>query len=154
MMVQKAVDVLARDYHEKTRKALELFLHSARKLRPFDPALLMVPDALEPYDALAGRFERGIEMVVNPLLKILERSESGIVSETVRDRLNFAAKIGLIDEVDVWMEMRAARNRMAHDYLPEQIKALYDLLLTRYRYEIERFLPRMESYIARRRAAP
>ena len=109
------------------------------------------PDGLEPYDAMSGRFERAVEMVLQPLLKAVEMRESGVLSETVRDRLNFAAKLGLIENVDLWLEMRAARNRIAHDYLPERIKAVHDLLMGPYRSEIEKFLSRFDAYVDKRR---
>jgi uncharacterized protein with HEPN domain len=80
---------------------------------------------------MAGRFERAVEMVLHPFLKAVELTEVGAISETVRDRLNFSAKVGLVEDVELWLEMRAARNRIAHDYLPARIKAIHDLLLRR-----------------------
>jgi hypothetical protein len=148
------LDILLHHYREKTKKAATLFLHSAKKLPPFNPILLNSPDALEPYDALAGRFERVVELILQPLLKLVEKMESGLVSETVRDRLHFAAKLGLITDVELWLEMRGARNRMAHDYLPDQIKTLHDRLRTVYRSEIESFLSRFEKYAAQKRESP
>jgi hypothetical protein len=91
---------------------------------------------------------------VNPLFKAMEWLETGTLTDTVRDRLNLAAKLGLIDDAGLWMEMRAARNRIAHDHLPEKIKALQDLLRTRYREEMERLVPRLEAYFAKRGINP
>lgn len=141
---------LVREYQEKTKKAIDLFLHSARKVPPFDLDTQKTPEDLEPYDALAGRFERAIELILNPLLKGIELAETGVSSETVRDKLILATKLNLIDDVDLWLEMRAARNRIAHDYLPERIKLIQDLLRTRYREEIEKFLPRLENHLRKR----
>ena len=154
MTPEKSLALLLHEYRDRARKALDLFLHSARKLPSFDTGKLSSPDALEPYDALAGRFERSVEVVINPLLKAVEMLETGIVSETIRDRLNFACKLGLIEDVELWMEMRAARNRIAHDYLPDKIKAVHDLLLSRYKTELERFMPRFETYLAKRGGPP
>lgn len=115
---------------------------------------LKTPEDLEPYDALAGRFERAIELTLNPLLKSIELVETGVSSETLRDKLNLAAKLHLIDDVELWLEMRAARNRIAHDYVPERIKLVQDLIRTRYREEIEKFLPRLEAYLIKRGVLP
>ncbi|MBK8576544.1 MAG: nucleotidyltransferase substrate binding protein [Elusimicrobia bacterium] len=148
------LEILAHQYRDKAKKALELFLHSARKVPPFKFSVLKTPEDLEPYDALAGRFERAIELTLNPLLKSIEFVETGSSSETIRDKLNFAAKLDLIDDVELWLEMRAARNRIAHEYLPEQIEIVQDLLRTRYREEIEKFLPRLEKYFKKRGVTP
>ena len=64
MMGEDPLALLVREYHEKTRKAISLHLHSARKVAPSDPATLAKPDALEAYDALSGRFERTVDLIV------------------------------------------------------------------------------------------
>lgn len=150
----EALQTLLRQYRDKAKKALELYLHSARRVSSFDLNVLKTPEDLEPYDALAGRFERAVEITLNPLLKSIELAETGASSETIRDKLNLAAKLNLIDDVDLWLEMRAVRNRIAHDYLPERIQTVQDLLRTRYREEIEKFIPRLENYLKKRGLLP
>lgn len=150
----EALQTLLRQYRDKAKKALELYLHSARRVSSFDLNVLKTPEDLEPYDALAGRFERAVEITLNPLLKSIELAETGASSETIRDKLNLAAKLNLIDDVDLWLEMRAVRNRIAHDYLPERIQTVQDLLRTRYREEIEKFIPRLENYLKKRGFLP
>ena len=150
----EALQTLLRQYRDKAKKALELYLHSARRVSSFDLNVLKTPEDLEPYDALAERFERAVEITLNPLLKSIELAETGASSETIRDKLNLAAKLNLIDDVDLWLEMRAVRNRIAHDYLPERIQTVQDLLRTRYREEIEKFIPRLENYLKKRGFLP
>lgn len=150
----EALQTLLRQYRDKAKKALELYLHSARRVSSFDLNVLKTPEDLEPYDALAGRFERAVEITLNPLLKSIELAETGASSETIRDKLNLAAKLNLIDDVDLWLEMRAVSNRIAHDYLPERIQTVQDLLRTRYREEIEKFIPRLENYLKKRGLLP
>jgi hypothetical protein len=115
---------------------------------------MRTPDAMEPYDAMATRFERALEAVSHPLLKSVEILETGAVGESLRDRLNFAAKLGLVTDVEIWMEMRAARNRIAHDYLPQRVKAVQDLLRTRYRVAFEDFRSQFDQYIAKKGIQP
>ena len=150
----EALQTLLRQYRDKAKKALELYLHSARRVSSFDLNVLKTPEDLEPYDALAERFERAVEITLNPLLKSIELAETGASSETIRDKLNLAAKLNLIDDVDLWLEMRAVSNRIAHDYLPERIQTVQDLLRTRYREEIEKFIPRLENYLKKRGLLP
>jgi hypothetical protein len=47
-------------------------------------------------------------------------------SDTLRDMLNRAEKVGLISSVELWFRMRDVRNRIVHDYLPEKVKEMYD----------------------------
>ena len=46
-------------------------------------------------------------------------------SETLRDQLNRMEKLSLITETSTWMAMRDVRNRIVHDYLPEDVKLIY-----------------------------
>ena len=59
-------------------------------------------------------------------------------SETIRDLLNRMEKTDLIESTYLWMEMRDIRNRIVHDYLPEQIKKIYDLIIDKFGKELSR----------------
>lgn len=116
----------------KAERAAGLYLNSAGKLGPFDPAKPYSADELEPYDALVTRFERAVEVFLKffRTVESYETAESGL---TVRDCLGLMCKLGLAAEVETWMEMREVRNRMAHDYLPEKVHGIYRLLIDSYR---------------------
>lgn len=45
-------------------------------------------------------------------------------------------KLKLISSVEVWIDMRDIRNRVVHDYLPNQIKDIFDLILGEFKDEI------------------
>lgn len=131
---------------DKVLKATALYLHSARKVRPFDPERQYSPDELEPYDALVTRFERTIEVFLKffRTIELFETAESG---STVRDCLGLMCKLGIITDVELWMEMREVRNRIAHDYVPDRIKGIYDLLTTTYEPHITRTLAAARAYL-------
>ncbi|MFM8706580.1 MAG: nucleotidyltransferase substrate binding protein [Planctomycetia bacterium] len=139
-------DLLAAAF-DKVSKATTLYLHSARKVMPFDPERPYSADELEPYDALVTRFERTIEVFLKffRTVELFETAESG---STVRDCLGLMAKLGIIEDVEQWMEMREVRNRIAHDYVPDRIKGIYDLLTTAYQPEITRALVAADTYRA------
>jgi len=46
-------------------------------------------------------------------------------SDTLRDILNRMAKLELILSTELWLRMRDVRNRIVHDYLPEDIAEIY-----------------------------
>jgi len=49
-------------------------------------------------------------------------------SQTVRDGLHQMEKLELISNIDIWLEMRDIRNRIVHDYVPEKIAEMYQLI--------------------------
>jgi hypothetical protein len=110
-------------------RAAALYLHSAAKLGRFDLMRAYSPDELEPYDALVTRFERAIEV----FLKFFRTVESFETGSTVRDCLGLMCKLGLIGQVDQWMEMREVRNRIALDYLSDRVQGIYGILIESYR---------------------
>ena len=100
---------------------------SLRRYRPFDTARAYTPEELEPYDAMCDRYLRVVEMAIR-YFRTLERSRLALNSESYRDLLGNIAKWGLIEDVDLWFRMRDLRNRIAHDYLPEQLRRIYEAI--------------------------
>jgi uncharacterized protein YutE (UPF0331/DUF86 family) len=92
---------------------------------------------MEPYDALASRFERFIEIALNRFFRSVEIHQFSKSSESLRDRLLIMQKIGLISSVELWMEMRDFRNRIAHDYLPEQLAVIFNSIRDRFGAEMK-----------------
>ena len=139
-------DLLAAAF-DKVSKATSLYVHSARKVVAFDPDRQYAPDELEPYDALVTRFERTIEVFLKffRTIELFETAESG---STVRDCLGLMCKLGIITNVEQWMEMREVRNRIAHDYVPDRIKGIYELLVTTYLPTITRTLAAADTCLA------
>ena len=120
---------------EKTIKAIDLVEASLNKIQPFDPEKIYTPDELEPYDALSDRFVRGVESAIK-FFKTYERIQFAEISETIRDLFHRMEKLNLISSHELWLLMRDIRNRIVHDYLPEQIKEIYDLISGVYGQEL------------------
>ncbi len=127
-------DVLAFN-KDKLLKTIALIEASLERLLPYETNRIYSPEELEPYDAISGRFIRAVEMGLK-YFRSVEKYFYGENSDTLRDLLNRMEKIGLISSTDLWMEMREVRNRIVHDYLPEQIKALYDSIMYEYSREL------------------
>lgn len=126
---------LAKSAAEKTIKAIDLVDASLNKIQPFDPEKIYTPDELESYDALCDRFVRGVESAIK-FFKTYERAQFAEISETIRDLFNRMEKLDLISSHELWLLMRDIRNRIVHDYLPEQIKDMYDLISGPYSQEL------------------
>jgi hypothetical protein len=115
---------------EDLKKVVALLGASANKFMPYDANKIYAPDELEYYDSLSFRFEKSVETILNFFrgLEIYLFSKS---SDTLRDRLLTVQKLNLIDDIDFWMETRLLRNRIAHAYLPEQLKDIYDEIMNK-----------------------
>lgn len=122
------------------RKSLEgvdysrVFLFGSRT---DDAARAYTPEALEPYGAMCGRYLRAVEMAIR-YFRTLERSCLALNSESYRDLLGNVAKWGLIEDADLWFRMRDLRNRIAHDYLPEHLRRIYEAIGGEFRLELLR----------------
>jgi uncharacterized protein YutE (UPF0331/DUF86 family) len=70
---------------------------------------------LESTEAFTGRFARSVDLLVNKVLRSLDRVE--LNSEgTLLDMINRAEKRGLVDHAEELREMKDVRNMIAHDY--------------------------------------
>ena len=70
---------------------------------------------LESAEAFTGRFARSVDLLVNKVLRSLDRVE--LKSEgTLLDVVNRAEKRGFVGQSDELREMKDVRNIIAHDY--------------------------------------
>mgnify|MGYP001574555440 CR=1 FL=1 len=124
---------------EDVKKSIALLKTSVKKFKSYDAKKIYTPDELEPYDSLSFRFEKSLEVILS-FFKGLEIYLYSKSSDTLRDRLLKIQKLNLIDDVDFWMQARLLRNRIAHSYLPEQIKDIYEEIIIKSKiiFELEK----------------
>ncbi|MCK4422897.1 MAG: nucleotidyltransferase substrate binding protein [Candidatus Omnitrophica bacterium] len=120
---------------KKVLEAIFLVESSLSDISPYNPEQSYTAKELEPYDALSDRFVRAVEISLK-FFRTYEMYLYGENSETIRDLLNRMEKTELIESTYLWMEMRDIRNRIVHDYLPEQIKKIYDLIIDKFGKEL------------------
>ena len=70
---------------------------------------------LESAEAFTGRFARSVDLLVNKVLRSLDRMELN-PEGTLLDVINRAEKRGLVDRAEELREMKDVRNMIAHDY--------------------------------------
>jgi len=117
---------------------------SLTSVAPFEATRVYSPKELEPYDALSDRFIRAVEVAIR-FMRSLEKLEYGESSETLRDLLHRMEKLDLVSDAGLWLEMRDIRNRMVHDYLPEQRGAMFADILGPFGGELLRFRDRAQA---------
>ncbi|MFT4926928.1 MAG: hypothetical protein ACI8WB_003028 [Phenylobacterium sp.] len=133
--MNKDLAVLLSQIKQKTQRAIDLFSHSVNKLAPYDKNQNYTPDELEPYDALADRFIRVIEMDLR-YFRTWELYQEGLTAGSTRDNLLKMEKLGLVTNAALWIDMRNVRNKIVHDYLPEQTEQMFHLLMTDFAKEL------------------
>ncbi|MDQ1351010.1 MAG: hypothetical protein QG657_1312 [Acidobacteriota bacterium] len=128
MSVRKEQKVLTGAASEKALDAIALVEASLSDIKPYDVEKYYTPKDREPYDALNSRFSRAVEVCLK-FFRSYEKLMYGENSETIRDLLHRMEKLDFIDSVEQWLEMRGIRNRIVHDYLPEDLKEIYDSIM-------------------------
>jgi len=130
---------------EDLRKAVYFLKASCKKFKPYKVSKIYTPSELEYYDSLAFRFEKSVELFLH-FFKGLESFLYGKVSDTLRDSLLMIQKLKLIDNIDFWIEARLLRNKVAHDYLPEQLKDIYQEIYKKSK-SMMKYMDNIEAYI-------
>ena len=126
----------------KALSSIDILESSLRNYIEYDADKQYSHDELVPYDALSDRFIRAVEIGIK-YIKTWEFAYFGIKSGTLRDTLNKAEKNEIITNTDIWIEMRNIRNKIVHDYLPDEIEETYYLIVKKYSPELLRFKERI-----------
>ena len=114
---------------EKLNAALDIFFASVDGYAGFDPDRVYTPKEREPLDALSDRYLRAFESALK-FFRTYERLREATPSETFRDLLLRMEKLDFISDMQTWLLLRDTRNRIAHEYLPEELAKLYAAMVT------------------------
>ena len=130
---------------EDLKRAIILLKESIKKFNSYKTEKKYTPDELEYYDSLSFRFEKRVELILT-FFKGLELFLYSKVSDTLRDRLLIMQKLNIIDAIDFWMEARLLRNKIAHTYVPEELKDIYNEIFEKSQ-EIFKSIDTIEKYL-------
>jgi hypothetical protein len=100
---------------------------NVQKLAP-DPRLLDV-EQLETWESFVARFARVSDIFLSKYLRLVVLKEDPAFRGTFRDFLDAGEKIGLIDNADIWMNLRELRNKTAHEYTRDELKNVFEQVL-------------------------
>ncbi|MBI4757216.1 MAG: hypothetical protein HY778_17760 [Betaproteobacteria bacterium] len=109
---------------DKLLAALELLFASVDDYPGFDTRRAYTPKEREPFDALSDRYLRAFESSLK-FFRTWERLREAAPSDTFRDLLLRAEKVDFATRAETWLRMRDLRNRIAHEYLPEELARIY-----------------------------
>lgn len=138
------MEAMLRSAQGQLLAALDMFLASVDDYPGFDPRHSYTPKDREPLDAMSDRYLRAFEAALK-LFRTWERLREAAPSDTFRDLLLRAEKVGLISGVTQWIALRDLRNRIAHEYLPEEIAKIYAAMISDGAAEFRRLRQRAEN---------
>ncbi len=108
------------------QKALEYLEYSFAKIAklPDVPAELD-QESLETWESFTARFARVADIFMAKYLRAKIIQEDPAFRGTLRDFVNQGAKIGLIEDVEIWMVIRSLRNISAHEYSEDELHEFF-----------------------------
>ena len=84
---------------------------------------------METWDGYAARFARSSDIFLSKYIKAYIQRDDPAFDGGFKDYLNRSEKLGLIENVDDWMEIRNMRNVVVHDYSEDDLKAFFKKLI-------------------------
>lgn len=121
------------DYLEEQKvrlqKALAHLDYSYKKVQALPIDLTdLDEETLETWESFAARFGRVADIFMMKYLRGVILQQDPGFSGTLRDNLNLAEKMGLIDNVKTWLAIRELRNISAHEYTDKDLTAFFKRL--------------------------
>lgn len=124
----KNLENILADYSQKLMKALDHLDYSYQKVQSIKPQTLD-DEALEVWESFSSRFSRCVDLFLTKYLRTRVLMEDPGFAGTLRDCLNMAEKMKIIESADTWMELRELRNMAAHDYNDSDLEDYFNQLL-------------------------
>ena len=114
-------------YYGKIVKSLKYLEYSYQRTSsmPTRPSA-MSPSELEAWDGFASRFARTSDIFLSKYVKAFVLHDDPAFDGGFHDQLNRAAKLGLIDDVATWVEIRQLRNATVHEYSDQDLEKIFE----------------------------
>jgi len=126
-MNQQLVQLLQQQL-ELLDNAVKVLEFSQEKCRAIGIKEQYIPDELDRFESLTSRFARLCDILLQKIFRLIDEIELEMQG-TLRDRINRAEKKGLIKDAQQFIECRALRNEIAHEYMPEKVLAIFKQVL-------------------------
>jgi len=117
------------DTRTKLLKAIGHLEYSHEKIQHLPSSVeALDEEGLETWEGFSARFSRVSDIFIAKFLRTkIMLSDPGFRG-SVRDVLNQAEKLDLIDSAEEWMVIRGIRNVVAHDYNDEEVEQFFQFL--------------------------
>jgi hypothetical protein len=123
-------DSLAGTYYTKIVKSLRYLDYTFQRVSkmPIDPAQ-MTDGEKESWDGFVTRFARSSNLFLSKFIRAYVRLDDPAFDGSFRDQLNRAEKLGLIDSIDPWLEIRELRNVLVHEYSDSDLRKIFEKMI-------------------------
>jgi hypothetical protein len=120
---------LSEDNKRKLLKAIHHLDYSFQKVQglPID-ATKLDDESLETWESFSARFSRVADLFLSRYVRTAVLKQDPGFEGTLRDFVNQGEKLGLVDDANAWMEIRALRNISAHDYSEDELTEFFNRL--------------------------
>ena len=108
--------------------AVSVLKFSQEKFQAISIKEQYTPDELDRFESLTSRFTRLCDILLQKIFRLIDEIELEMQG-TLIDRINRAEKKGLIKEAQQFIECRALRNEIAHEYMLENVLAIFKQVL-------------------------
>ena len=121
---------LLNQYKDSLGKALTHLEYSHKKVvkLPTEPTKLD-EETLETWESFTARLARVVDLFTSKYIQAYVKQNDPGFEGSLRDHVNQAEKLGLINSADQWMAARGLRNITAHEYKEESLKVFFEHLL-------------------------
>lgn len=123
------IDEHLNNQKRKLLKALEHLAYSYKKVISLPTQIASLDEeSLEVWESFAARFSRVADIFLTKYLRSLVLANDPGFNGTLRDFVNYAEKLKIIDNADSWMSIRELRNITAHDYSEKDLEQFFSIL--------------------------
>ncbi len=127
----------------KLSRSIAVYLAIANEAPQYNKDYPYTAKELEKFDALTGRFLRVYETAIQ-FFRTVDLIASIEKADTYRDLIHHVCKLAYIKNEETWMEMRIIRNKITHDYLPDQFSEMYETICNSFTPEINYLHTKLE----------
>ncbi|MEN0057826.1 MAG: hypothetical protein AAGB31_03250 [Bdellovibrio sp.] len=113
-------------YYSKIVRSLKYLEYSYLRTlsMPVQPQA-MTDSQLEAWDSFASRFARTSDIFLSKYVRACVLADDPAFDGGFYDQLNRAEKLGLIDSVTTWFEIRELRNATVHEYSDQDLEKIF-----------------------------
>jgi len=120
----KALLEMLNEERKRLEAALKIFMYSYETCRVIGLKNQYTYEELDKFEALTGRFARLSDLLIQKIWRLIDQIDLEDRG-TIRDRIHRAEKKGLIDNAEVFVQIRIVRNDITHEYLSEAFQEIF-----------------------------
>lgn len=126
-------DKILEEQKQKLRKAINHLDYSYLKIEKLPTHLeSLSEDQLADWEAYSARFSRVVELFLGRYLRSEILKGDPAFEGSLRDYVNKAEKLNLVENAETWMGLRELRNITAHEYSESDLEGYFARLRQEY----------------------